>query len=141
MEIKDFRVLLSPAGQEALQTAQAMQPLEKNFLRDYAALSRQYPGELARSALETAILRGEAAVKFPFAAQMYFTRPALEQASAYEVSAYRMQRYSHSPRLPTWHCSLTQAGAPMAGGFFPSMITSLRWSWYRPGCRATRPWV
>jgi hypothetical protein len=106
MEIKDFRVLLSPAGQEALQTAQAMQPLEKNFLRDYAALSRQYPGELARSALETAILRGEAAVKFPFAAQMYFTRPALEQASAYEVSAYRMQRYRPFGRLADLGCSV-----------------------------------
>ena len=93
MDLEGFRGLLTAAGQEALQAAQAMQPQEANYLRDYSALCSRYPSDLARAALEIAILRGEAAVKFPFANQMYFTRAALEQASSYEVSAYRMQRY------------------------------------------------
>jgi len=106
MDIGDFQALLTPAGQEALEAAQALQPQEANYLRDYTALSSRYPAGLARAALEIAILRGEAAVKFPFADQMYFTRPALEQASAHEVSAYRMQRYRPFERLADLGCSI-----------------------------------
>ena len=106
MDIDDFRTLLTPDGQEALEAALALQPQEANYLRDYTALSSRYPAGLTRAALETAILRGEATVKFPFADRMYFTRPALEQASAYEVSAYRMQRYRPFERVVDLGCSI-----------------------------------
>ena len=106
MDLECFRALLTPFGQQVLQAAQAMRPQEVNFLRDSAALSRQYPSDLAKVALEIAILRGEASVKFPFADQMYFTRPALEQASTHEVSAYRMQRYRPFERLADLGCSI-----------------------------------
>jgi len=43
--------------------------------------------------LETAMLRERAAVKFNRAAQMYFVREGLEQASAEAVSRYRAGRY------------------------------------------------
>ena len=106
MDIGDFKALLIPAGQEALEAALALQPQEANYLRDYTTLSSRYPAGLTRAALETAILRGEASVKFPFADRMYFTRPALEQASAYEVSAYRMQRYRPFERVVDLGCSI-----------------------------------
>jgi hypothetical protein len=93
VELSVFRPLLSDTGQEAIQAAMALEPREIDFLAHFSALSRHYPPELARGALEIAILRREAASKFPFAERMYFHREGLEQATAYEVSAYRAERY------------------------------------------------
>ena len=93
MDLASFRQLLSPAGQEALFAAQALQPREVDFLGHFTQLQRSYPPELARAALEIAILRAEAVEKFPSAERMYFTRPALEQASSAPVAAYRAQRF------------------------------------------------
>jgi len=58
-------MLLSSAGQEALGAACLLQPREEGFLTHFTTLSRRFPAELARLALEIAILRGEAARKFP----------------------------------------------------------------------------
>lgn len=85
--------LLTPAGQEVLAAASALAPREVDFLAHFQTLSRLYPPELARAGLETAILRLEAASKFPQAARLYLTREALQQASAYPVSSYRAERY------------------------------------------------
>ncbi len=85
--------LLAPSGQEVLAEAMSRSPRREDFLRHFTALSRKYPAELARSALETAILRREAVRKFPQAQKMYFTREALEQATGADVAAYRAERY------------------------------------------------
>jgi hypothetical protein len=61
---------------------------------------------LAQAALETAILRLAAARKFPQAERMYFTREALEQASSWEVAAYRAQRFRPFRRLVDLGCSI-----------------------------------
>lgn len=106
MNLASFRALLTPTGQQALQSAEALAPRESDFLSHLTSLSRQYPRELASAALETAILRLEAAGKFPNAAQMYFTRPALEQASGQEVSSYRCQRFTGYERLLDLGCSV-----------------------------------
>lgn len=106
MDLPTFRSLLSSAGQEALQAALYLQPQESDFLRCYDTLKRRYPSEVARAALEIAILRQEAAAKFPFASQMYFTRPALEQASGYEVASYRARRFAGCGRLVDLGCSI-----------------------------------
>ncbi len=106
MELPDFRRLFTSAGQEALQAAQALAPREDDFLRHFTGLSRQYPAGLARAALETAILRSEAGGKFPHASQMYFTRPALEQASGQAVAAYRAARYQGFERAVDLGCSI-----------------------------------
>ena len=92
-------------------------PREVDFLAHFQVLARQFPRELARAALETAILRREAVDKFPQAARMYFTRPALEQATTFAVSAYRAQRFSGFDRLIDLGCSIggdTQALARQA---------------------------
>ncbi len=106
MDLQDFKELLNPAGQEALQAASSLQPREVDFLEDFTALSRRFPPNLARAALETAILRLKAQEKFPFAGQMYFTREALEQASSFEVSSYRVGRYRPFTYLADLGCSI-----------------------------------
>ena len=106
MDLASFKTLLTPAGQEALRAAESLEPREQDFLRHFQALEREYTADLARAALETAILRQEAKSKFPFAVRMYFTRPALEQASAYEVSSYRSERYRDFKALADLACSI-----------------------------------
>jgi SAM-dependent methyltransferase len=106
VDLVSFRQLLTPAGQEALDAAQALQPREVDFLNHFTQLQRVYPSELARSALEIAILRAEAAEKFPNAGQLYFTRQALEQASGAPVANYRERRFISFTRLADLGCSV-----------------------------------
>ena len=115
MEVTTLQFLLSPVGQEALQQAEKLQPREADFLRHFSALSRIYPAELARTALEVAILRWEAAAKFPAADRMYFTRPALEQATASEVATYRSKRFTGHERLLDLGCSVGGDTLALAG--------------------------
>jgi hypothetical protein len=105
MDLPTFRRLLGPTGQAALHSAERLQPAEADFLTHFTQLSRQYPPELARLALEIAILRREAAAKFPFASRLYLTREAMQQASAYAVSTYRCQRLRAFTRLADLGCS------------------------------------
>ena len=106
MDLPAFRALLSAAGQEAIQAAMALEPRAVDFLAHFSALSRRFPVELARSALTIAILRREAARKFPFAEHMYLTRESLEQSTAYEVSTYRAKRYRPFQQLADLGCSI-----------------------------------
>jgi hypothetical protein len=106
MDTQTFLNLLSPGGQEVLLEVEKLQPAEVDFLKHFTALSRRFPAGLARAALETAILRQEGQAKFMHARQMYFTREALEQASAGEVSAYRSQRYRGFKYLADLGCSV-----------------------------------
>jgi hypothetical protein len=110
MDLASFRQLLTPSGQAALQAAVALQPREVDFLAHFSALQKQYPADLARAALETAILRREASrepgAKFPQAGRMYFTRPALEQASSTAVSEFRSARLRGFDLLVDLGCSI-----------------------------------
>lgn len=106
MDLAAFRALRSPSGQQALAAAMEIKPRESDFLSHFSQLSRAYPPALARSALETAILRQEAVSKFPLAERMYFTRPALEQATAHHISAYRARRYRGYELLLDLGCSI-----------------------------------
>jgi hypothetical protein len=115
MDVETFHALLTPSGQEALQAAMAFSPREENFLADFTDLSRLYYPDLARAALEIAILRGEAMDKFPRAGEMYFTRQALEQASAGEVSAYRVERYRPYNCVADLGCSIGGDTLALAG--------------------------
>jgi hypothetical protein len=101
-----WQELLTSEGQEAIEFARALSPREAEYLSHFQTLCRSYPRDLARSALEIAILRNEAEVKFPFAEQMYFTRQALQQASSWEVSSYRARRYLGFQALIDLGCSI-----------------------------------
>jgi len=106
MDLENFRDLLTPMGQDALATAMDITPKEKDFLPHFQHLSKTYPREIARGALEIAILRGEAKLKFPQAAQLYFTREALEQASSYEVAVHRAERFRGFAQIADLGCSI-----------------------------------
>jgi SAM-dependent methyltransferase len=106
MDTHTFYDLLTENGQWALESAMAFEPREKDFLGDFQMLAKGFPRELARAALETAILRREAAIKFPQAEKMYFTREALEQASSWEVAEYRAGRYRGFEHVLDLGCSI-----------------------------------
>jgi hypothetical protein len=106
MQISTFRALLTPTGQNVLRAAVQISPRENDFLRHFSALQKHFPADLARAALETAILCGEATRKFSHPEGMYFTREALEQASPEEVSLYRSQRYAPFDRVADLGCSV-----------------------------------
>ena len=106
MDLPTFRALLAQDGQEALRAALDLQPREKDFLPHFQTLSRSFPRELARGALEIAILRGEAQTKFPHAEKLYFTREALEQASSHEISTLRAARYRGFDPVADLGCSV-----------------------------------
>ncbi len=107
MNLPVFQTLLTPVGQEALHTAAALQPREIDFLRHFERLSRHYPRELARAALEIATLRREAIVKFPaHAHKLYFTRKALQQATPAAIAACRAQRYRECRQIVDLGCSV-----------------------------------
>jgi hypothetical protein len=114
-----FPQLLTPFGQDVLQAAVALHPQEVDYLPLFTSMEKQYPAQIARAALETAIYRLKAAGKFPFADQLYFTREALEQASSYEIASYRAERYRSFSRIADLGCSVgcdTLALAQISGG-------------------------
>jgi SAM-dependent methyltransferase len=100
-----LRALFSEPGQAALAEAAALSPREEDFLRHFSALSRRYPAETARAALETAILRRESLAKFPFGERLYWTREALEQASSWAVASHRAGRYRGAARIADLGCA------------------------------------
>jgi hypothetical protein len=106
MQLKHFYSLLTREGQWALESATAFEPREKDFLQDFQMLAKRFPRELARAALETAILRREAEAKFPQADKMYFTREALEQATSWEIASYRAKRYAGFDKIFDLGCSI-----------------------------------
>jgi hypothetical protein len=101
-----FHALLTPSGQEILQVVSELAPRESDFLIHYQSLCRRFPPDLARLALETAILRREATHKFPFADKLYLTRQALQQASSFEISRFRAERYKPFQTIADLACSV-----------------------------------
>jgi SAM-dependent methyltransferase len=120
MDLATFSELLSPAGQALIARAEALPDLsDDSLLRHLTALRRDAPAALTTAAVETALLRRRAAVKFSRAAAMYFTREALEQASAEVVSRHRARRYAGFQAVADLGCGIggdTIALAAVAGG-------------------------
>jgi SAM-dependent methyltransferase len=107
MDLSSFQSLFTDDGERALEAAAALRPEEKDFLRHFTNLSREFPKELARAALETAIHRRDATVKFPETAdKWYFTREALEQASSAAVASHRARRYGEFGKVIDLGCSV-----------------------------------
>jgi SAM-dependent methyltransferase len=100
LEIEDFRFLLSETGQQWLKELTGTAVTPDNHLQLAERLRGEVTTGQAHAILETVLLRQRAGEKFERAAEMYFTRPALEQASAEIVSRYRAQRF-HEVGLKT----------------------------------------
>ena len=94
MELRDFRFLLSPEGSRRLEQLTETRITPQNHLALASELRKVVTAGQAHALLETAMLRQRAREKFSRANQMFFTRPALEQASSEVVSAYRSARYA-----------------------------------------------
>lgn len=93
MQLTDFQFLLSDLGQQWLQKIATNTITPANHLQIASNLRKQLSPTQAQAVLETAVLRQRATTKFNRADQMYFTRPALEQASSEIVSRYRAKRF------------------------------------------------
>jgi hypothetical protein len=93
MDLATLRFLLSPAGQRRLSWLAGQEITPQSHLALASRLREELAPEQAQALLETAMLRREAAAKFSRAEQMYFTRPALEQATAEPVARHRAARF------------------------------------------------
>jgi len=88
-----FEALLSAPGRSLLDRLAAEHVPAGDALRLNTALRREYPAELIASALIQHELRLLAAEKFSRAAEMFFTRPGLEQASSEATAGHRARRF------------------------------------------------
>jgi hypothetical protein len=104
VDLASFAALLTPDGQAALAEAAALDPTEETFLAAFNRVAKHHPADLARAALETALLRRKARAKFGRADQMYFTREALEQSSGEAVARYRARRFAPFDRVGDFCC-------------------------------------
>lgn len=94
MNLQDFRFLLSPAGEKWLAELTQAEISPQTHLVWASRLRQVVEPSQAHALLETALLRRRAAAKFSRADSMFFTREALEQASAEVVAQYRAARYA-----------------------------------------------
>jgi hypothetical protein len=114
----DRRLLLelqSPRGQALLEEADRADPDEATFLHISQRLSRNAPDRLARAAVEQVILRRRARAKFTRADSMFFTRDALEQATADAISAYRSARFRDAGMVFDLGCGIGGDSLALAG--------------------------
>lgn len=93
MELQDFNFLLGAAGQQWLKELAGTAVTPDTHLQLAEKLRAELTTGQTHAVLETILLRQRATEKFERAAEMYFTRPALEQASAEIVSRYRARRF------------------------------------------------
>ncbi len=151
MNTESFHQLLSPAGQDLLAHVVTREPTEKTFLRVFTALEKHHPPALLKLAIEVAIARRRGHAKFgELSSKLYFTREALEQASALVVSRHRAQRFRESSAIfdlacgcggdalslarlaPTWgvdcdplRLAMASANTRVVGGSFSAIATEL----------------
>lgn len=114
MDLDTFRWLLSADGQALLAQAMAGDLSDAARLATLTQLRRQASPTQAAAAYETAWLRKRAVGKFARAAQMYFTREALEQASGEMVGLYRASHFAEFDGVGDLCCSIGGDAIAMA---------------------------
>jgi SAM-dependent methyltransferase len=116
MDLATLATLRSPLGLAALAAAANLAPTEATFLSCFTRLSKRFAADLARSALEEAILRARARAKFANADAMLFTREALEQASGEVVAAHRAERFAPFSSVADLCCGIGGDTIALAAG-------------------------
>jgi SAM-dependent methyltransferase len=107
MDLPTFERLLAPAGQALLADLMGRDLRDATLLAELERLRARTDAELARAALDTALLRRRAAGRIPHAERLYFTREALEQATAAPVAAHRAARLApHAPHVADICCGI-----------------------------------
>lgn len=94
MTLDDLALLLLPGGQKWLEETAVPPITPQNHLQIASRLRQNLPPEQAQAVLETVLLRQLGAAKFSRAAEMYFVREALEQASSENVATHRARRFA-----------------------------------------------
>ena len=85
------RALLSPEGRAAVATAEQLDLSPAARVRSAEAVRPL--GALGPLVLEQALLRARARAKHPRGAELWWTGPALEQASSYELATHRARLF------------------------------------------------
>lgn len=98
--------LFSPPGKALLERLAALQVDRTDELAHTTRLRREFPADVVAAALEQVLLRQRAQRKFERAGQMFFTRPALEQASAEIVSRYRARHLASEAQVADLGCGI-----------------------------------
>jgi SAM-dependent methyltransferase len=103
---QQLTMLLSPLGRELLDRLAAQETTPDTVLRLASQLRRTYPAELTAAAFAQHELRLAARERFSRAAEMFFTRPGLEQASSELTARHRARRYPAGARLADLCCGI-----------------------------------
>jgi hypothetical protein len=106
--------LLSSEGRALLGHLAAMDVSEASLLHHTERLRREYAPDVVAAALDLSLLRKKGRYKFARSDEMYFTRQALEQASAEVVSRYRARRFVRYPRVVDLCCGIGGDGLALA---------------------------
>ena len=124
--LEDLHFALSPDGQTLLSELAQEAITPANHLQIASKLRRIVAPPLAQALIEIALLRQLGTVKFSKSGQMYFTRPALEQATAEPVATYRAERFRKQgvQQLADLGCSIGGDALAFAAFFH---VTGIEW--------------
>ena len=103
---RQLSMLLSPQGRELLDRLAAEETTPDTALRLASQLRRSHPAELTAAAFAQHELRLAAREKFSRAAEMFFTRSGLEQASSELTARHRARRYPDTARVADLCCGI-----------------------------------
>lgn len=106
MDVATFDQLLGQVGRAALAAARELRPTEAKYPAHFDRLCKHYPPALARAALDTVMLRERARAKFTRSDEMFFTREALEMASAEPVARHRAGRFAEYGTVADLCCGI-----------------------------------
>jgi SAM-dependent methyltransferase len=124
MTLDDLHFLLSDEGERWLRETAVTPLTPHNHLQIASQLRQHLPPNQAQAVLEMVLLRQGAAVKFSRADQMFFTRPALEQASSEAVARYRAQRFAGYGHIADLGCSMGGDALALAAH---AEVTGVEW--------------
>lgn len=110
MHIEELSYLQSDEAADMLAWLAANPPTPATHLATISRLREEVGAERAQALVETALLRQRATAKFSRAADMLFTRSALEQATAETVALYRARRFAR-----TTPATIADLGAGIGG--------------------------
>lgn len=94
MDLAAFHFLRTPLAERWLGRLAELELRPQNHLAHASRLREELSPAQAHAVLETALLRRRAIPKFARAGAMFFTREALEQASAEPVARHRARRFA-----------------------------------------------
>jgi SAM-dependent methyltransferase len=98
--------LRTDAGADLLAEAALAIDAASSELQALTRLRRRHPPQVASAALETVLLRRRASRKFSRAAQMFFTRDGLEQASGEAIASHCARRFTGFDRVADLGCGI-----------------------------------